>query len=207
MLVTGCSAGGAGATLNYAFLRQGMPGVERSYLLADSGPIFPSSGYSGPLHEKVYEAWNVESILGQLPDGFDAEDFGSVNTAIADAWPDDRLAVTFFRRDYNYSLYSYERFYDLPPPDDPAFKQAIMDMWWSDTQLLMDLFATRDNLAYYIPYWRALADSHCSTLISYAGSEIQELDMTMDEFVADLLDDDAPLESYLESVQPDEDAD
>src|SRR5678809_337005 len=84
-------------------------------------------------------------------------------------------------------------------------RQAIMDMWWSDTQELMDVFDTRDNLAYYIPYWRALADSHCSTVISFAGSEIQELDMTMYDFVDQLLDDDAPLDSYLESVQPDED--
>jgi hypothetical protein len=207
MLVNGCSAGGAGSTINYYFLRSGLPGVDKAYLLADSGPIFPSDGYSGPLHEKVYEAWNVESILGDLPAGFDKENFGSVNTAVADAFPDDRLAVTFFRRDYNYSLYSYERFYDLPPggEDDPAFKEAIMEMWWADTQALMDVFDTRDNLAYYIPYWRALADSHCSTVISFAGSEIQELDMTMYDFVDALLDDDAPFESYLESVQPEED--
>ena len=205
MLVNGCSAGGAGSTINYYFLRHGMPGVDKAYLLADSGPIFPSDGFSGPLHEKVYDAWNVESILGDLPAGFDKDNFGSVNTAIADAFPDDRLAVTFFRRDYNYSLYSYERFYDLPPPDDPAFKEAIMEMWWADTQALMDVFDSRSNLAYYIPYWRALADSHCSTVISFAGSEIQELDMTMYDFVADLLDDEAPLESYLESEQPDED--
>jgi hypothetical protein len=205
MLVNGCSAGGAGSTINYHFIRDGMPGVEKSYLLADSGPIFPSDGFSGPLHEKVYDAWQIESILGGLPGDFDPADFGSVNTALADAYPDDRLAVTYFRRDYNYSLYSYERFYDLPPPDDPAFKEEIMEMWWDDTQKLMDVFDTRDNLAYYIPYWRALADSHCSTVISFAGSEIQELDMTMYDFVDALLDDAAPLESYLESEQPDED--
>jgi len=205
LLVTGCSAGGAGATINYYFLRHGLPGVERSYLLADSGPIFPSEGYSGPLHDKVYESWAVESILTDLTAGFDPANFGSVNTAIAGEFPDDRLAVTYFRRDYNYSLYSYERFYDLPPPDDPAFKEQILDMWWSDTQLLMDVYDSRDNLAYYLPYFRSLNDSHCSTLISYAGSDIEELDMTMEQFVADLLDDGAPLESYLESVQPDED--
>jgi len=34
-----------------------------------------------------------------------------------------------------------------------------------------------------------LNDSHCSTLISFPGSEIQELDMTMDLFVEELFDD------------------
>ncbi|HLU65000.1 MAG TPA: hypothetical protein VKZ63_01915, partial [Kofleriaceae bacterium] len=205
LFVTGCSAGGAGATVNYYDIRKGMPDVGEAYLLADSGPIFPSDCNSGPLHEKVYDAWQVESIFGGLPPTFDPDDFGSINRLIAEEFPDDRMAVTYFQRDFNYSLYSYERFYDLPPPDDPAFKEQILDMWWSDTQLLMDVYDSRDNLAYYLPYFRSLNDSHCSTLISYAGSDIEELDMTMEQFVADLLDDGAPLESYLESVQPDED--
>ncbi|HUS66544.1 MAG TPA: pectin acetylesterase-family hydrolase [Kofleriaceae bacterium] len=209
MLVTGCSAGGAGASINYWFIRQGLPGVERAYLLADSGPIFPSGGYSDLLHAKVRESWQVDSILGDLPPSFDPEDFGTLNTTLADAFPDDRLAVTYFRRDYNFSLYSYERFYEDTLPDggeaDPDFKEAILDMWWADTQNLVDVFDTRDNLAYFIPYWRALNSSHCSTLISYAGSDIQEDDATLEQWVTDLLDDSVPLVSHLESEQPDED--
>jgi Pectinacetylesterase len=205
LMVTGCSAGGAGATINYFFLRSGLPQAEKAYLLADSGPIFPTDSFSGPLHEQVYQAWQVESILGGLPEGFDPADFGSLNTAVADAFPEDRLAATFFQRDFNYSLYSYERFYDLPPPDRPAFKDRIMEMWSSDTQELVDVFDSRDNLAYYLPYWRSLNDSHCSTVVTYDGSEIEEADMTMDKYVANLLDDEAALESYMESPQPGED--
>ena len=199
LLVSGCSAGGAGAMVNYHWIRTGLPGVRQGFLLADSGPIMPSDGWSRPLHDKVYEAWNVESILQDLPAGFDPDDFGTVNTLVADEFPEDRLAVTFFRRDYNFSLYSYERFYDFPP------KEEIMSMWWEDTQRLTALFDSRDNLSYYIPYWRALNDSHCTTLITFDGSEIQEADMELEDFVDELLDDGRPLTSYLESVQTGED--
>lgn len=199
LFVNGCSAGGAGSMVSYYFIRKGMPGVQRGFLLDDSGPIFPSGGWSKPLHEKVYDAWDVDSILQDLPTEFDPEDFGSLNTTLADEFPDDRLATTYFRRDYNFSLYSYERFYDYPPKDQ------IMQMWWDDTQLLMDVYDSRDNLAYYIPYWRMLNDSHCTTLISFVGSEIEEQNVDMYDFVDTLLDPHKPLRSYLESVQPDED--
>jgi len=199
MFVTGCSAGGVGSTVNYYYMRKGMPGVERAYLLADSGPIFPNSTNSKPLHEKVRSSWNLDPLLDELPAGFDKEDFGSINAALADEFPDDRLTVTYFRRDYNFSLYSYERFYDYPD------KETIHQMWWEDTQLLMEQFDSRDNLGYYLPYWRRLNDSHCTTLITFTGSEIEEDDIGLDQYVLDLIDDDQPLASYLESVQPGED--
>jgi hypothetical protein len=78
-------------------------------------------------------------------------------------------------------------------------------MWWEDTQLLIEQFDQRDNLAYYLPYWRLLNDSHCDTLITFAGSEIQEADITLDQYVLDLVDDEKPLQSYVESPQPGED--
>jgi hypothetical protein len=199
MLVTGCSAGGAGSTINYYDIRNGMPGVERAYLLADSGPIFPNSVNSKPLHDKVRVSWNIDPLLEQYPGTFDGNDFGTINTMLATEFPEDRFAITYFRRDYNYSLYSYERFYDYPD------KETIHQMWWEDTQLLIEQFDQRDNLAYYLPYWRLLNDSHCDTLITFAGSEIQEADITLDQYVLDLVDDKKPLQSYVESVQPGED--
>ena len=53
MFVTGCSAGGVGSLVNYHFLRNGMHAVQKGYMLDDSGPVFPSSGYSAPLHAKI----------------------------------------------------------------------------------------------------------------------------------------------------------
>lgn len=199
MLATGCSAGGAGAITNYFFLRNGVSAAQQGYLLDDSGPIFPSSGFSQPLHTKIRSSWNVDSILTALPAGFDMNDFGTINTSLADAFPDDRLATTYFRRDMNFSLYSYERFYDFPPKDE------IMRMWEADTQLLVGQYATRPNLAYYLPYWRRLNDSHCTTVINFVGSEIQDQGLDLGAWTADLLDDDKPLASAIEAPVPGED--
>lgn len=199
LMVYGCSAGGAGSTINFHYLRSGLPGVERAYMLADSGPIFPNSRLSKPLHDKVRSSWNIDPILDSLPFDIDKDNLGLINELVADEYPDDRLAVTYFRRDYNYSLYSYERFYDYPD------KETIHAMWWEDTQLLMEQFDSRDNLGYYIPYWRLLNDSHCTALITFIGAEIQEEGVTLDQYVLDLVDEDAPFASYVESVIPGED--
>lgn len=198
LLVTGCSAGGAGALANYRFLRNGIAAVEKGYLIDDSGPIFPSTGFSAPLHRKIREAWSVDSLAEQMPAGFTPENMGTLNTALADEFPNDRLATTYFRRDYNYSLYSYERFYDFPP------KEEIMQMWDADTQLLIQDFETRQNLYYFIPYFRDINDSHCTTLFNFVGSDIQEQNMTLAQWVNDFMDD-KPVSSMIESVQPNED--
>lgn len=201
MLVTGCSAGGAGATANYYFVRTGLQ-IERSYLLADSGPIFPSSTFSAPLHDKINASWRVDEVLAEQPEFAEImDDFGNINTVLADSFPDDRLAVAFFRRDFNFSRYSYERFYE-PTPDKPE----ILAMWWDDTQKLMAQFETRDNLSYYVPYWRSFNDSHCTMVgLTWDGTEIQEEGIDLGGYLDLVLDDDAPLQSFLESEQPSED--
>jgi hypothetical protein len=198
MLVTGCSAGGVGSLVNYHFLRNGVHAAEKGYLLDDSGPVFPSTGYSGPMHQKIRSAWNLDSLQPELPAGFTFDDMGTVNTALADEFPHDRLATTFFQRDYDFSLYSYERFYDFPPKDE------IMRMWAADTDLLVDLYNTRDNLYYFLPYWRNINDSHCTTVLNFAGSDIEDHDMTLAQWVNDFVDD-KPVESMREAPVPGED--
>lgn len=199
LFVTGCSAGGAGAIINYYFFRSGLD-AKRGYLLDDSGPIFPSGGFSAPLHTKIRTSWNVDSIFSELPPGYEIDDdFGVLNTHIADIFPDDRLATTFFQRDYNYSRYSYENFYDMNAKED------IMTYWAADTDLLDDLYKTRDNLGYYLPYWRELNDSHCVSIVTYQDTEIEEQGLDLGLYIDELLDDDAPIGRYRESIQPDED--
>jgi hypothetical protein len=99
----------------------------------------------------------------------------------------------------NFSLYSYERFYDFPPKDE------ILRMWNEDTLNLVDMYDAKPNLYYYIPYWRELNDSHCTTLFSFPGSEIQDHGLDLGQWTHDLLDRDAPLESALEAPVPGED--
>jgi hypothetical protein len=198
LLVTGCSAGGVGSLVNYRFLRSGIRAVEKGYMIDDSGPIFPSASYSGPMHSMIRSAWNLDSLSSVMPPGFTLDDMGTINTAVADEFPNDRLATTYFRRDYNFSLYSYERFYDFPP------KEEILRMWDSDTQLLMAEYDTRPNLKYFIPYFRDINDSHCTTLLNFAGSDIQDHDMTLAQWVNDFVGD-QPVESMIEAPVPGED--
>jgi hypothetical protein len=200
MLATGCSAGGVGSLANYRFLRNGVRAVKKGYLLNDSGPIFPSSGYSRPLHEKIRKAWNLDALQPHMPEGFTLDDMGTINTTLADEFPEDRLAVTFFRRDFNFSLYSYERFYDFPP------KEELLAMWDADTQLLVAQYETRDNLHYFIPYWRGINDSHCTTVVSFVDSDIEERGMKLSQWVNDFVED-RPIESMIESPVPGEDED
>jgi hypothetical protein len=199
LFVTGCSAGGAGSIINYYFFRMGLE-AKRGYLMDDSGPIFPSSGFSAPLHSMIRSSWNVDSVLGLLPPQYQiTDDFGVLNAYLADIFPDDRLSTIFFQRDYNYSRYSYENFYEMNAKED------IMSYWKADTDLMVDVYDQHDNLGYYLPYWRALNDSHCVSIVSYLDTEIEELGLDLGDYVDELFNDDVPLGKYRESVQPNED--
>jgi hypothetical protein len=123
---------------------------------------------------------------------------GTINTALADEFPKDRLATTYFQRDMNFSLYSYERFYNFPPKDE------ILRMWAADTQLLISEYETRDNLFYFLPYWRNINESHCTTLFDFAGSDIEDHNMTLEQWVNDFVGD-RHVESMIEAPVPGED--
>jgi hypothetical protein len=221
LLVTGCSAGGAGALLNYHFLRQGMgSNVQCSYLLNDSGPIFHSDGPSKQLHAKIRSAWNVDPVLdsldGQIPVTISdlKSDFGLINQAIARKYPHDRLSLTAYQMDLNYSLYSYQRFF--PGSTDAQIHQ----MWWQDLQELMKTYDAEPNLAYYLPFFRSDNCSHCVSIPPignapiepmdnikalnqpWLGSEIPQDMVDLKAFSADLVDDAKPLKSYVEDRHP-----
>jgi hypothetical protein len=216
LLVTGCSAGGIGALQNYFFIRQGMPGAQCGYLLDDSGPAFHSDGPSKQLHEKIREAWNLDPLLDQLDGKIPVkiadlkQDFGLINTAIADLYPHDRLSLTLYRMDLNYSLYSYQRFFPGSTEDE------IHKLWWQDVQALTASYDTRSNLAYYIPYFRHDNCSHCvsippvdhdnATILGepWLGSEIEQSGINLKDFTTLVLDNTKPLQSYIEDPQPDE---
>jgi hypothetical protein len=219
LFVTGCSAGGAGAAINYHFIRSGMTGSQCGYMLDDSGPLFPSAGPSKFLHDKVRQAWNIDPILdglapvlarvGVTPNDIKT-DVGRLNTALADLYPRDRLGLSVYRRDLNYSLYSYESFYDFPP------YTKIHELWEQDLTAMRKLFATRKNLAYYMPFFRIDNCSHCVSippigldgkdqskplLTPWLGSEIQAESLNMRDYAVLFLDDSKPLQSYLETEQ------
>ncbi len=193
LLVSGASAGGAGAQVNYHFIRKTL-NPEKSTLLNDSGPIFPAPGYGNqyPLQQKIREAWNVDYVVGKLdqerPGSGILRDYGAIATLLADAWPQDKIAISLFRRDGIYSAYSYARFYGLDP-SVPADKEKMLTLWGEDLRNLMTQYASRPNMSYYIPYYRKLMDSHCVSIVEWNGTEIQAQGVNMGTFVNSLLND------------------
>ncbi|PRQ07719.1 pectin acetylesterase-family hydrolase [Enhygromyxa salina] len=186
----GCSAGGAGSNVNYFFLREAIA-PNFGYLVNDSGPLFPDSVNSAPLHELIQSAWGLDTVIDETPIAAAlTEDFGSINAEMADLFPEDRLAITYFIRDYNYSRYSYERFYE------GIDQEGIHQKFWEDTILLMDQYDDRDNLAYFLPYFRNINDSHCASIIDFGLTDVG--DWQLGDFIELVLDDSAPMQSFVD---------
>ncbi|MEM7437559.1 MAG: pectin acetylesterase-family hydrolase, partial [Myxococcota bacterium] len=120
MMVGGCSAGGVGSLSNYPFIRNGIAGADRSYLLADSGPLFPATLLNGqPRNARGLEAtrplWGTDTLLGSLPQDSERalEDLSELNAIVSETFPDDRLSISLFERDYNYTVSNYAPFFPI----------------------------------------------------------------------------------------------
>ena len=166
LLVTGFSAGGTATSAGYYTVRTAID-PQRGYLLNDSGPLYlaPNADYySRRLHDTINEAWALDTVFDSLPPNFDPNDFGSINRVVAEEFPDDQLAYTAYTRDYNYSRFSYERFYDANDKED------VLAYWLVDQENLLDELENYHNFSYFIPYERQINDSHCSTIITFIGS-------------------------------------
>lgn len=220
LLVTGCSAGGAGALLNYGFIRLGLgTQVQCGYLLNDSGPIFHNDGPSAQVEAKIREVWDTDSVVDQVPLPIDKEaiktDPGLINVAVATNSPKDRIAMTVYRMDFNYSLYSYQRFFP------GSTEEQIHDFFWQDLQGIMKDYDMYENMSYYIPFFRSDNCSHCVSIppignepiepttadaltAPWKGTEIQASNVTLLDYIRTLLDNTKPLQSYVEAVQPNE---
>lgn len=167
LLVTGFSAGGTATSAAYYWVRSGLS-PQKGYMLNDSGPIFPApdaeSG-SRALHDQIRQSWALDPVLAQLPAPFDPGDFGTINDLVAQAFPGDQLAYTGYTMDYNYSRFSYERFH---APNDEA---AIHARWKEDQDALVAKLQAYPNFSYFIPHERPINESHCSTIITFLGSQ------------------------------------
>lgn len=238
MMVSGCSAGGVGSLNNYAFLREGLSGVERSYLLSDSGPVIPSMlldgspSHSTALYERIRNTWGVDETIQSLPEGSERifDDFGEINAVLAEMFPDDRLSMSMFERDYNVTVNSYEDFFPIfsdpaTGVDTGAGRTEIYRLASDDLAALRARLDQIENFAYYMPYYRNTNDSHCLTVTgledvgssaldfissfqsdpsaaTWAGTEIatEQGTVTFKDQIESLLDDSAPLQSHYEGT-------
>ena len=239
MTVGGCSAGGVGSLNNYPFIRNGIDGVGQSYLLADSGPIVPGTlpngmpSNQGGLFSAVAPLWGVDTMIQALPMGAGervTEDFGAVNAVVSELFPDDRLSISIFERDYNFTVNTYRSAFPIfSEPESSvntgAGRTEIYRLASEDFEALRVQLDGIENLAYYMPYYRNTNDSHCLTVTgledvgsselefigafledpstaTYAGTEIDTDGgtVTYKDFIEQLLDDSAPLDSHYEGT-------
>jgi hypothetical protein len=166
LLITGFSAGGVASSATFYQARRTLVPT-KAYLLNDSGPIFPapnSSYNSYPLHSFIKTQWNLTSLYSQLPASFDPNNFGSINSMVATQFPNDLLAYTGYSSDYNFSRFSYERFY-------PGITKAqVLAKWRADQTNLINQIKAYNNYSYHVPWDRPINDSHCVSIITFIGS-------------------------------------
>lgn len=211
MLTTGCSAGGAGSLTSYGPTRQDIAPT-RSFLINDSGPVFTAlTGGSNaaypslPLQTFIRSAWGLDE--GPLPflqsrvPGLNLNNLGSLYPALSSNLPADRMGHTHFWKDLNYSSYSYERFYpEIANAPDQASKEALIHAKWDvDTGRLRDELANLPNVGGYFPQFRAVNESHCTSIIEFANADIQEQNLQLDDFVNSVLNGTGPVLEASES--------
>lgn len=209
MMLTGYSAGGAGSTVTYALMRNVLEPTGPATLLADSGPLMPAprGGTSAqfpslPLHNTIREVWGLDlpdglvTRFGSLLTGFDSDNLGSVNGALAQTYPNDRFAYMAFSLDGNFSAFSYEKFYDdiAHAPDPAAYRQALFSRWWADIGAWTADLSAYGNVSHHVPYFRNFNDSHCLTIIDFSGTGIESAGIdSLATFVDNALDRGTPM--------------
>lgn len=209
MLTAGCSAGSIGALLNYSKLRADMD-VNYGYLIDDSGPLYrapldsddPESYPSLPLHREVLHSWttftpgndpeavNPINMLSSITPGFDDNQLASLYAALSDKFPGDRLGITHFLADGNFSSYSYERFHeDIHSDPDPESRlDKLRQKWQQDThQNLIPLLEQTSNWGYYFPMYRNFNESHCTTILDLEYGEIAEHGLVLRDFLDNIV--------------------
>lgn len=205
MLATGCSAGGVGSTTNYAHLRKDLDPIQ-SFLINDSGPTFNAPIGSSladfpsvPLHIAITSAWGLNNgftdYLTRLIPNFDARNMGSIYSSLATEFPNDRLGYTHFWADRIFSSYSYELSHpEMALGNTPQDRWPLLRARWEkDTNNLLSELNSINNFGYYIPRERGFSESHCTTVVTFHNTEIDELDLSIQEFIANILDGSGPV--------------
>jgi hypothetical protein len=130
VVVTGSSAGGFGAALNYDFIRSTFPNA-KVFLLDDSGPLFKSNAMSANLRAAWAKAWNYDAVMDAL-DPAVKSDYSALYTALARKYPNDRMALLSSAQDQTIRTYLQL--------SATAFEAALRDL---DTTVLSPLPNTR----------------------------------------------------------------
>lgn len=222
LLVTGFSAGGTGATAQYATIRNAM-NPKKSSLLNDSGPFFnaprggnPDTHPSVPLHDKIRDAWGLEASTGIIPrlktqlaagGGLNPDNYGTLARGLAKQYPSDRFGYTTFQRDGVYSMFSYAYFYDSikNAPNEVAKFDVVNNMWMKDVNQWTADMNDLPNVGYYVAYWRGLAAAHTMTVFDFGNTGIEEAGISsVKTFIENTMDrSSAPIKAVERDTQGD----
>ena len=130
VVVTGVSAGGFGAALNYDLVRSTFPNA-KVFLLDDSGPLLKNNAISPVLREAWAKAWNYAPVFDAI-DPTVKDDFSALYTALSRKYPNDRMALLSSQQDQTIRSYL-----GLSATD---FQSALLDL---DATVLEPLPNTR----------------------------------------------------------------
>lgn len=209
LVTAGCSAGSIGALLNYSKLRGDM-NVDYGYLIDDSGPLYRAPLDSSDddtypsvsLHNEVLNSWttftpgaseseeNPINMLASITPGFDKNQLASLYGALSNKFPGDRLGITHFLADGNFSSYSYERFHEdiYNDPDANSRLNKLRQKWQHDTHNnLIPLLEQTSNWGYYFPTYRDFNESHCTTILDLEYGEIAEHGLVLKDFLNNIV--------------------
>jgi pectinacetylesterase len=118
LVVSGSSAGGYGAGINYDLVRTSLPGGE-GYMIDDSGPPLKSSDFPMGFRDAFYMSWNLGASLdGICPTC--RQDFSNLIPVLGNKYPKDRGALLSSLQDRTISGYLLL--------SGPGFQTALLDL-------------------------------------------------------------------------------
>lgn len=216
LLITGFSAGGTGATAEYGILRD-LVKPKLSSLMADSGPLFqaPRNGAvaaaSLPLHNRIRDAWGLDGptglatkLVARYPGYGDVNNLGSLTTALAQVYKQDRIGYATFQQDTIYSDFSYSAFYPeiASATDSTERKKLLLAKWQPEVKAWTDAMKGIPNIGYYVPYGRNLIGSHCLTIVGFGNTGIKEANIAnVGAFIDNMISRTAPVIKAYEGAQ------
>jgi hypothetical protein len=145
VVLTGVSAGGYGAMMNFDRVRTAFSHVPDVNLLIDSAPPFTTTYFPQSFQDQLRGAWNAESVL---PDDCPAEvcsDFHAAFVFALDKYPDARVGLVSSLEDTTIRFFigvGQGNYNGIPAT---TYRAAL-------GELLDTIFAVRDNAsAFYAP--------------------------------------------------------
>ncbi len=118
VVVTGVSAGGFGAALNYDLVRSHFPDAE-VFLIDDSGPLLKNNAISQQLRDAWAQAWNYTAVMDAI-DPAVKNDFSALYTVLSRKYPQDRMALLSSQQDQVIRQYV--------GLSGPAFQSALQEL-------------------------------------------------------------------------------